>query len=113
MEETSSKENSLFANQRSLNEGASRSSSSEFTIGQLVALRSNPTHVGAIIYIFPRSPENRYIGFVDNAPSTYYAIQLRQHYLPPPSFVITPLPVFHAYRTAVQLNHPSLVTLYS
>src|SRR5258708_3754143 len=113
MEETSSKENSLFANQLSLNEGASRSSSSEFTIGQLVALRSNPTHVGAIIHILPGSPENRYIVFVDNAPSTYYASQLRQHDLPSPSFVITPLPVFHAYMTALQLNHPSLATLYS
>lgn len=113
MEETSSKENSLFANQLSLNEGASRSSSSEFTIGQLVALRSDPTHVGAIIHILPGSPENRYIVFVDNAPSTYYASQIQQHDLATPSFVITPLPVFHAYMTALQLNHPSLATLYS
>src|SRR5258708_40138689 len=113
MEETSSKENSLVANQRSLNEGASRSSSSEFTIGQLVALHSDPTHVGAIINILPGSPENRYLVFLDNAPSTYYASQLRQYDLPSPSFVITPLPVFHAYMTALQLNHPSLATLYS
>ena len=113
MEETSSKENSLVANQLSLNEGAPRSSSSEFTIGQLVALRSDPTHVGAIIHILPGSPENRYIVFVDNAPSTYYASQLQQHDLATPSFVITPLAVFHAYMTALQLNHPSLATLYS
>src|SRR5258708_11510736 len=26
---------------------------------------------------------------------------------------ISPLPVFHAYMTALQLNHPSLTTLYS
>ncbi|MFL5624264.1 MAG: DEAD/DEAH box helicase, partial [Ktedonobacteraceae bacterium] len=112
MEETHSQENTVYANQLSLDKGTP-GSSSEFTIGQLVALRSDPTHVGAIINILPGSPENRYIVFLDNAPSTYYASQLRQHDLPSPSFVITPLPVFHAYLTALQLNHPSLATLYS
>ena len=34
-------------------------SSSEFMIGQLVALRSGPTRVGAIINILPGTPENR------------------------------------------------------
>src|SRR5260370_32060423 len=100
MEEIDSQKNAIYANQRSLNEGISRSSSSEFTIGQLVALRSDPTHVGAIIHILPGSPENRYIVFIDNVPSTYYASQLRQYDLPSHSFVITPLAVFHAYITA-------------
>ncbi len=113
MEETPSQENALFANQLTLNEGTLRSSSSEFTIGQLVALRSDPTRVGAIINILPGSPENRYLVFLDNTPSTYYASQLQRHDLPSPSITISPLPVFHAYMTALQLNHPSLATLYS
>ena len=113
MEETPSQENALFANQLPLNEGTLRSSSSEFTIGQLVALRSDPTRVGAIINILPGSPENRYLVFLDNTPSTYYASQLQRHDLPSPSITISPLPVFHAYMTALQLNHPSLATLYS
>src|SRR5260370_3181855 len=113
MEETPSQENALFANQLPLNEGTLRSSSSEFTIGQLVALRSDPTRVGAIINILPGSPENRYLVFLDNTPSTYYASQLQRHDLSSTSFVITPLAVFHAYMAALQLNHPSLATLYS
>src|SRR5712692_2424714 len=113
MEETPSQENALFANQLTLNEGTLRSSSSEFTIGQLVALRSDPTRVGAIINISPGSPENRYLVFLDNTPSTYYASQLQRHDLPSPSIAISPLPVFHAYMTALQLNHPSLARLYS
>src|SRR5713101_2064991 len=112
MEETPSQENALFANQLTLNDGTLRSSS-EFTIGQLVALRSDPTRVGAIINILPGSPENRYLVFLDNTPSTYYASQLQQHDLLSPSIAISPLPVFHAYMTALQLNHPSLATLYS
>src|SRR6266852_2613935 len=113
MEKTLRRENALFANQLTLNEGTLRSSSSEFTIGQLVALRSDPTRVGAIINILPGSPENRYLVFLDNTPSTYYASQLQRHDLPSPSITISPLPVFHAYMTALQLNHPSLATLYS
>src|SRR5258706_4671982 len=112
MEETHSQENTVYANQLSLDKGTP-GSSNEFTIGQLVALRSDPTHVGAIINILPGSPENRYLVFIGNTPATYYASQLQQHDLPSPSFVLTPLSVFHAYMTALQLNHPSLATLYS
>src|SRR2546427_4611148 len=106
MEETDRQENTVFAHKLPLEEKISRSSSTEFAIGQLVALRSDPTHVGAIINILTGSPENRYLVFLNNAPSTYYASQLQQHDLPTPSIVITPLPVFHAYMTALQLNHP-------
>src|SRR6266568_3262871 len=94
-------------------EHTSRSSSTEFAIGQLVALRSDPTRVGAIINILPGAPENRYLVFLENTPSTYYASQLQPHELASPSLSITPLPVFHAYMAALQLNHPSLATLYS
>src|SRR6266699_2939974 len=113
MEEIHCQENAIYANQLSSNESPVRTSSNEFTIGQLVELRSDPTRVGVIINILPGSPENRYSVFIDNTPSTYYASQLQPHDLPSPSMAITPLPVFHAYMTALQLNHPSLTTLYS
>jgi len=114
MEETYNPEEASYANQSSLNEDQLRSSSSiEFAIGQLVALRSDPTRVGAIINVLPGTPENRYIVFIDNTPSSYYASQLQRHDLPTPAMAITPLPVFHAYMSALQLNHPSLTTLYS
>ncbi len=114
MEETNNREEAFYTNQSSLKEDPLLSSSSvEFAIGQLVALRSDPTRVGAIINVLPGTPENRYSVFIDNTPSTYYASQLQRHDLPSPSMAITPLPVFHAYMTALQLNHPSLTTLYS
>jgi ATP-dependent helicase HepA len=113
MEETEEQENTVFGHKLPLVENTSRSSSTEFAIGQLVSLRSDPTRVGAIINILPGTPENRYLVFLENTSSIYYASQLQHHELASPSFTITPLPVFHAYMTALQLNHPSLATLYS
>ncbi len=113
MEEKDRQENTVFAHELPLEENISRSASMEFTIGQLVALRSDPTRVGAIINIVPGTPENRYLVFLENTPSTYYASQLQLHNLSSSSFSLTPLHVFHAYMTALQLNHPSLATLYS
>lgn len=88
-------------------------SSIDFTIGQLVALRSDPTRVGAIINVLPGVPENRYHVFLDNTRSTYYTSQLQRYEPSSSSSVITPLPTFHAYMTALQLNHPSIAALYS
>jgi ATP-dependent helicase HepA len=113
MEESEGQENTVFAHQLPLEENTSRSTSTEFAIGQLVALRSDPNRVGAIINILPGTPENRYLVFLENTLSTYYASQLQHHELASSSLSITPLPVFHAYMTALQLNHPSLATLYS
>ena len=93
MEETERQENTVFAHKLPLEEKISRSSSIEFAIGQLVALRSDPTRVGAIINILPGTPENRYLVFLENTPSTYYASQLQHHELASPSLSITPLPV--------------------
>jgi hypothetical protein len=53
-------------------EEGSLASSTDFTIGQMVALRSDPTRVGVIINVFPGTPENRYHVFLDNTPATYY-----------------------------------------
>ncbi len=113
MEEIHHGEETIQVKQSSIRDTLSISSSTEFTIGQLVALRSDPIRVGVIINILPGTSENRYLVFIDNTPSMYYASQLQPHELPSPSFAITPLQIFHAYMTALQLNHPSLATLYS
>src|SRR5579859_1272218 len=113
MEATDTQENTVYIHKLPLEENTSRSTSTEFAIGQLVALRSDPTRVGAIINILPGITENRYLVFLENTPSTYYASQLQHHELASSSLSITPLPVFHAYMAALQLNHPSLATLYS
>src|SRR6266702_6874216 len=113
MEETDRQENTLFANKLPFEENTSLSSSTEFAKGQLVALRSDPTRFGVIIDIFPGTLENRYLVFLENTRSTYYASQLQRHDLALPSLSITPLPVFHAYMAALQLNHPGFATLFS
>ena len=113
MEKIHNGERALDANQSLHTNVKSSDSPIEFAIGQLVALHSDPTRVGAIINVLPGTPENRYLVFIDNTPSTYYASQLQRHDLPSPAMTITPLPVFHAYMTALQLNHPGLTTLYS
>src|SRR5579885_1151417 len=94
-------------------EDGSHPSPIDFTIGQLVVLRSDPSRVGVIIKVFPGTPENRYFVFLDNTPSTYYASQLQPCEPSAPSPVITPLSAFHAYMTALQLNHPGIAALYS
>jgi superfamily II DNA or RNA helicase len=113
MEEIHNQEAALHTSQSPLHDAPLPTSPIEFAIGQLVALRSDPKRVGAIINVLPGRPENRFIVFLDNTPSTYYASQLQRHDLSTPSIALTPLPVFHAYMTALQLNHPSLATLYS
>jgi ATP-dependent helicase HepA len=113
MEENNNREEAGYADQSPLQDTALPTLPPEFVIGQLVALRSDPTRVGVIINIVPGPPENRYLLFLDNAPATYYTSQLQRHTLPSPSMTLTPLPVFHAYMTALQLNHPDLATLYS
>src|SRR6516162_4195949 len=113
MEEIQNREEALPAKRPSDDDTKSLPSSNEFTIGQLVALRSDPTRVGAVISIVLGTPENRYLVFLENRPSTYYASQLQHYELPSRSIEITPLRVFHAYMTSLQLNHPSLATLYS
>src|ERR1700680_2638479 len=112
MEETERQENTVFAHKLPLEEEIAPSST-EFAVGQLVALRSDPTRVGAIINVLSGTPEIRYLVFLENTPSTYYASQLQHHELASSTLAITPLPVFHAYMTALQLNHPGLATLFS
>jgi ATP-dependent helicase HepA len=99
--------------QHSSNEGMPRTASNEFTVGQLVALRSDPSRIGAVIQILSGSLENRYHVFLDGAPSLYYASQLRAAELPSQPAAFSSLEVFHAYMTALQLNHPDVSTLYS
>src|SRR6266852_3470903 len=113
MEGIHNQEKALHASQSPLHDATLPASPIEFAIGQLVALRSDPKRIGAIINVLPGTHENRYLVFLDNTPSTYYASQLQRHDLASPSIAITPLSVFHAYMTALQLNHPSLATLYS
>jgi len=87
--------------------------STEFDVGQIVVLRSNPSVSMPITQIIPGKPENRYIVFHDGKTLTYYASQLQAKEPRKVSREIIPINTFHAYLTALQLRHPGISTLYS
>ncbi len=85
----------------------------EFDLGQIVTLKSDPLSRGAVVAVLPANPENRYKVFMDGTMQTFYASQLRVDEQPEVSEVVLPCDQFHAYLTALQIRHPGLSTLYS
>jgi hypothetical protein len=49
----------------------------EFKMGEIVFLKSNPSNRGAIVKAIPGMPEYRYLVFIDNKIETYYSSQLQ------------------------------------
>ncbi len=84
----------------------------DFLLGQLVFVKSNPTLKGAVVGLLTGSQESRVRVFVDGNVQTYYASQLQIEELPD-DFQHLSRDKFHAYLTALQIRHPSLSTLYS
>lgn len=85
----------------------------EFTIGQMVFLKSNPSIQGPVIAILPGSPENRLKVFIDNNSKMYYASQLQAKIEEDIHFQYLPCDQFRAYLTSLQILYPGLSTLYS
>ena len=85
----------------------------EFSPGQIVTLKSDPSVKGAVVETVPGEPENRFRVFVNGAVQTYYASQLRTEEQSEDNAQLLPCEQFHAYLTAQQIRHPSLSTLYS
>ena len=89
-----------------------KESSTEFSPGQIVVLKSNPALKGAVVGVLPGQPENRVEVFIKGSVQTYYASQLAvEERRDDVHFFSTER--FHAYLTALQIRHPSLSTLYS
>ena len=86
---------------------------SEFELGQLVSLRSNPAVRGAVIAILPGGPENRFNVFIDGATQIFYSSQLQPTGEQNAETLVTSCDQFHAYLTALQIQYPGLSTLYS
>ena len=86
---------------------------SEFSPGQVVVLRSDPSVRGAVVEIVPGEPENRFKVFVAGNIQTYYASQLQAEDHSGDDTQLLPCEQFHASLTAQQIRHPSLSTLYS
>lgn len=87
--------------------------STEFSVGDIVTLKADPTVSGAVIQITPSQPENRYTVFHGGHTATYYSSQLVQTAKPEAQRELAPLDLFHAHLTALQLRHPGLAHLYS
>ncbi len=85
----------------------------EFSPGQMVFLKSDPSKKGAVVEVLPGRPETRVKVFVDGSVRTYYASQLQAEEPPDEDFQPLSCEQFHAYLTALQIRHPSLSTLYS
>ena len=85
----------------------------EFSPGQIVFLKSDPSVRGAVVGVLPGSPENRFNVFIDGKVQSFYASQLQLEQQSGEDFQHLSRDEFHAYLTAIQILCPGLSTLYS
>ena len=85
----------------------------EFSPGQIVFLKSNPSVRGAVVGVLPGTPENRFNVFIDGNVQPFYASQLQLEQQSGEDFQHLSRDEFHAYLTALQILRPGLSTLYS
>ena len=84
-----------------------------FSPGQIVFLKSNPSTRGAIVEIIPGTPEDSVRVFVNNSVQTFFASQLQIEVQVEDASHRISCDEFHAYLTALQIRSPALSTLYS
>ncbi|MXV76740.1 DEAD/DEAH box helicase [Candidatus Poribacteria bacterium] len=84
-----------------------------FSPGQIVFLKSNPSTRGAIVEIIPGTPEDSVRVFVNNSVQTFFASQLQIEVQVEEDSSRISCDEFHAYLTALQIRSPALSTLYS
>ena len=85
----------------------------EFSLGQMVFLKSDPSKKGAVVDVLSGGPETRFQVLVDRNTQMYYASQLQAQEQGDDDVQALSREQFHAYLTAQQIRHPSLSTLYS
>ncbi len=91
---------------------AQESKRTSFTIGETVALRSDPNRIGVVTSITPSNRETRYGVFIDGRMETLYASQLTAADIALSAIVATSGEL-NARLSALQLTAPSLANLYS
>ena len=84
-----------------------------FRIGDLVALRSNPTILMPIIEVVPGGAECRYRVFQENKKTTYYESQIQLPAAEEDERTRLSAEALHAYLTSLQLLSPSTANLFS
>ena len=87
--------------------------SEEFSPGQIVILRSEPSVRGAVVSVTPGTLEDRIGVFVDGNVQTFYASQLQAETERDDDLHNLTCDQFHAYLTALQIRYPGLSNLYS
>ncbi len=85
----------------------------EFSPGQIIVLKSDPSVKGTVVETVLGEPENRFRVFIAGNVQTYYASQLQAEEQHDNNTQLLSCERFHAYLTAQQIRHPSLSTLYS
>lgn len=96
-----------------MNMDANTNAALEFSLGQIVCLKSNPSIRGAVVDVSPGTPENRFNVFLNGNVQTFYASQLQVEAQPVEAFQGLSGDAFHAYLTALHLRYPVLSSLYS
>lgn len=91
---------------------SSKLQDSEFALGTVVALKSNPSAIGAIVQVFEQKPENRYGVLINNKICSYYKSQL-QCVISSDERDLKPVSYIHQLITSLQISHPSSEVLYS
>ena len=84
-----------------------------FSPGQIVFLKSDPSKRGAIVEIIPGTPEDSIKVFVNNDFQTFFASQLEIQVQVEEDSSRISCDEFHAHLTALQIHSPVLSTLYS
>ena len=84
----------------------------EFSLGQIVSLKSDPSVRGAVVGVSPDNPEHRVDVFIDGNIQHFFASQLQLEQSRTEVQYLSH-DEFHAYLTAIQILQPGLSTLYS
>lgn len=84
-----------------------------FVLGDIVALKAEPAHTGAVVGIQQGGTEAIYQVFRDGRTQPFYETQLVPFEKPSESSMPISAEAFHVRLTALQLLHPSTANLYS
>ena len=84
-----------------------------FAVGQVVRLKTNDELSGVILGVNEVGDETRYDVFFDNQKRTYYESQLVEEEISGGQLKVVNLSDYHAYLSALQIQHPNRSTLYS
>lgn len=87
--------------------------STEFSPGQIVLLKSNPDIKGPVLEVLTGTTENRVRVWIDGKPQIFFASQLQVEIQSDDDSPRFSCDEFHAYLTALQIRSPALSTLYS